>query len=75
MYIEKESLAYAEFAEDNIELSSQPRVKDVRISQQVIYDKIDNRWYLKYLTYKNSHTDKIGNKTRLGIVEYVTTTT
>ena len=73
MYIEKESLAYTEFIENEIELSSQPRIKDIRISQHVIYEKKDNRWFLKYLTYKNNHTDIIGNKSRVGIVEYVTT--
>lgn len=74
MYIEKESLAYAEFIEEEIELSSQSRIKDIRISQQVVYEKIHNLWVLKYLTYKNSHIDKIGNNSRLGIVEYVATT-
>lgn len=70
--IEKESLAYAEFVDNNVEGSAQLSLKDIYIDKRIIYEKVGQLWYLKYVTYKNRHTDKINNKPRIGVIEYTT---
>ena len=72
MFIEQESLAYVEFLNEGIEGVSQPNLKDITIDRRTIYEKAGSYWVLKYLTYKNTHTDRISSKVRTGVVEYVT---
>lgn len=72
MFIEQESLAYVEFLNEGIEGVSQPNLKDITIDRRTIYEKEGSYWVLKYLTYKNTHTDRISSKVRTGVVEYVT---
>lgn len=69
--IERNSLAYASFHLKKKSIPFLSRMKNAEIEENVIYEEKDGKWFLKYYTYSNVHTDKLNNNPRYATIEYI----
>jgi hypothetical protein len=73
MLIEKESLAYVSFdINKDIEVLH-PRIKARKSYKKVQYEMFNNKWYLKYYTYRHEDFPRFNDKIIHGAIDYVTT--
>jgi hypothetical protein len=72
MLIDKESLAYASFEINSNHNANPFRVKESEKNIKIFYELITGKWHLKNYTYTNQHIDKLNEKKRYVVIEYMT---